>query len=286
MLTDAAIQKLKGGDKDRKVADAGGLYLFVSKGGHKSWRLKYRFDGKERRLGFGPYPEIKLGQARDMRDDAKRLLKQGRDPGYERKRERLANVAKHDHLFESVAREWYKLQKPRWKPHHAKDVITSLERDIFPKLGSFAIADIDKPMVLSVLQAVENRGAVETAHRLRQRLSAIFEHAEVAGLIKANPALIAKLLKRVTKGRRWPALTDLSSIRALIAAVDEAGAHPVTKLASRLMALTAQRPGMIRGAPWREFEGIDWDKLDQPAPDAIWRIPAQRMKLALGSVLN
>lgn len=281
MLTDVAIQRIKPGDKDRKVADSGGLYLFVSKSGGKSWRLKYRFGGKERRLLFGSYPETKLAEAREKRDDAKRLLKQGRDPGYELRRERLANVAKHDHLFEMVAREWFRLQEPRWKRVHANDVITSFERDIFPALGSFAVADITKAMVLSVLQAVENRGAIETARRLRQRLSSVFEHAEARELIGANPAHVTKLLKRAPRGRRWPAMIDLAPLKALITDVDEAGAHPVTKLASRLMALTAQRPGMIRRAPWSEFENIDWAKPDEQAPDALWRIPPARMKLEM-----
>ena len=220
MLTDAAIKKIKAGDKDRKVPDSGGLYLFVTKTGHRSWRLKYRFGGKERRLVFGAYPEISLAGARDMRDGAKRLLKQGRGPGYERKKERLANVAKQDHLLEAVAREWHEIQKPRWKPVHADDVITSLERDVFPTLGSFAVADIDKPMVLSALRAVEDRGAIETARRIRQRLSAIFEYAEAKGLMVANPALVGKSLKKAPSGKRWPALLDLHQIKELVAAVD------------------------------------------------------------------
>jgi integrase len=281
MLTDASIRKIKPADKDRKVADSGGLYLFVTKAGHRSWRLKYRLDGKERVHVLGSYPDVSLAAAREMRDQAKRLIREGRDPNYERKKEKLADAAKHGHLFKALALEWYELQKPRWKPVHADDVITSLERDIFPKLGEFAIADIDKPMVLAVLRAVENRGAVETAKRLRQRLGAIFDHAEAAGLTTINPAHVTKLLKKASSGRRWPALLDLSRIRGLIAAVDDAGANPVTKLASRLIALTAQRPGMVRRAPWSEFEEIEWDRPEARAPDAVWRIPAERMKLEM-----
>lgn len=281
MLTDAVLRKIKAGPKDQKIKDSGGLYLFVSTKGFRSWRLKYRFGGKERLLVFGSYPEVSLAAAREMRDVAKRLLKQGRDPSYERKRERLANSAKHDHLFEAIAREWHELQKPRWKEVHANDVITSLERDIFPKLGQFAVADISKPMVLSVLRSVEDRGALETAKRLRQRLAAVFDHAEAKELISSNPAHVTKLLKRAPSGRRWPALLDLDQIRGLIAAVDTAGANPVTRLASRLTALTAQRPGMIRRAPWSEFEGIDWDRPEADAASALWRIPPARMKLEM-----
>lgn len=281
MLTDAAVRKAKPGDKDYKLADSGGLHLFVTKSGHRSWRLKYRFDSKERRLVFGPYPDISLAQARLMRDDAKRLLREGRDPGYERRRAKVANAVKQEHLFEPVAREWYALQKPRWKAVHASDVITSLERDIFPALGGLAMADITKPILLEVLKRVEKRGAIETAHRLRQRVSAIFDYAEAKGIVDSNPANVGKSLQKVPASKRWPALSDLSQIKALIAAVDGAGANPGTKLASRFIALTAQRPGMIRRAPWTEFEGIDWNSPNQSAPNALWRIPPARMKLEM-----
>ena len=181
MLTDAAVKTAKPRDKDYKLSDSGGLYLFVTRAGHRSWRLKYRFGGKEKRLVFGSYPEIKLAEARRMRDDAKRLLREGRDPAYERRKAKLVNASKQEHLFEEVAREWHSLQKDRWKPVHADDVITSLERDIFPSLGAIAIPDITKPMVVAALRKVEERGAIETARRLRQRLAAIFDHAEAQG---------------------------------------------------------------------------------------------------------
>ncbi len=257
MLTDAAVRKAKAADRDYKLSDSGGLHLFVTKSGHRSWRLKYRFGGKERRLVLGAYPEIGLVAARQMRDDAKRLLREGRDPAYERKKARLANVARHENTFERFAREWHELQKDRWTKVHADDVLTSLERDVFPAIGSLAVTDIDEALVLAVLRPVQQRGAIETSHRLRQRMSAIFKFAKPnAG--NGNPTDVAESLKSVPPGRRWPALTKLDQIHDLIAAVDSAGANPVTRLASRFMALTAQRPGMIRSAPWKELEGIDW----------------------------
>ena len=208
MLTVAVVRNARARDKDYKLADAGGLHLFVTKSGHRSWRLKYRFGGKERRIVFGSYPEVSLAEARQMRDDAKRHLREGRDPHYERKRSKLASAAKQEHLFEAVARQWHALQEPRWKPVHANDVITSLERDVFPELGGLALADITKPLVLETLRKVERRGAVETAHRLRQRISAIFDYAEGAGIVDFNPALVAKSLKKAPARKRWPALTE------------------------------------------------------------------------------
>lgn len=279
MLTDKAIRAAKAAETDYKLSDSGGLYLFVTTKGHKSWRLKYRFDGKEKRLVFGAYPDISLVDARSLRDDARKLLREGRDPSVEARKRKLANVARHRHTFEKVARDWYAEQLARWKPVHASDVITSLERDLFPTLGALPITDIDKPILLAALKTVQSRGAFETTHRLLQRVGAIFNYAGGAGLVEGNPAVGMKAsLTPVPAGKRWPALTDIEEIRTLIEAVDTAPASPVTRLASRFMALTVQRPGMIRSALWSEFEGIDWDDPEAAAPLAIWRVSAGRMK--------
>lgn len=282
MLTDAAIRKAKPRDKDYKLADSGGLYLFVTKAGHRSWRLKYRFADKEKRLVLGSYPDLSLVEARDMRDDAKRMLRDGRDPVIEAKKRKLANVAQMENTFEKVGRQWYADQVARWKPVHAADVITSLERDVFPAIGGLPITDIDEPLLLATLKKVEARGSIETSHRLLQRCSAIFKYGKGLGACRENPAADMKVsLKAVPPARRWPALTDIDEIQALIRAVDCSASHPITRLASRMMALTAQRPGMIRTAPWSEFEGIDWDKPDELADRPLWRIPAARIKLML-----
>lgn len=280
MLTEAAVRKAKPSERDYKLSDSGGLHLFVSKSGHRSWRLKYRHGGKERRLVFGSYPEVSLASARQMRDDAKRLLREGRDPAYERKKQKLANVARHEHTFERYAREWHALQKATWTSVHSEDVLLSLEKNVFPAIGSMAITDIDEAMVLAVLRSVQKRGAIETSHRLRQRMSSIFKFAKPTAK-NGNPTDVSESLQSVPAGRRWPALTDLQDIKALIAAADRAGANPITRLASRFMALTAQRPGMIRTAPWSEFEGIDWEDSNSSAEHATWCIPAERMKQSL-----
>jgi hypothetical protein len=281
MLTDAAARTATAREKDYKLKDSGGLYLFVTTTGHRSWRLKYRFGGKEKRLVLGSYPAIKITDARRLRDEAKQLLRDGRDPAYERQKARLANINRHEHTFEKYARAWHELQRDRWSKVHADDVLDSLERDIFPRLGSMAVTDIDEPMVLATLQLVEERGAIETAHRLRQRMSSIFKFAKAKGAGNGNPTDIAETMKKKPAGRRWPALTTFPEIQTLISVVDGAGANPVTKLASRFMALTAQRPGMIRRAPWTEFEGIDWNIDGDPGSAALWRISADRMKQEL-----
>ena len=282
MLSDAAVRKAKGREKDYKLTDSAGLHLYVTTTGHRSWRFKYRFGDKERRIVFGAYPEVSLAEAREKRDEARRLLRDNRDPAVEARKAKLVSAVRHQNSFEKIAREWHAKQQGRWKSVHASDVITSLERDVFPQLGPIPISDIDAPLVLAVLGPVEQRGSVETAHRLLQRISAVFRYAVGAGMATSNPAAEMKgNLLPVPPRVRWPALTDIDKIRALIATVDAANASPVTKLASRFMALTAQQPGMIRTAGWDEFEGINWDDPGADAADAIWRISAMKMKQVL-----
>ncbi|HEX8444303.1 MAG TPA: integrase arm-type DNA-binding domain-containing protein [Allosphingosinicella sp.] len=168
--------------KDYKLADSAGLYLFVTKTGFKSWRMKYRFGGKERRLVFGPYPEISLIEARKRRDEARRELRADRDPTVEAMKRRVSAVAERDATFEVIGRRWHAQQQVRWAPVHAADVLRSLERDAFPSLGSLPIAQIDAQLVLATLRKVEARGSLETARRTRQRMSAVFVHAISEGI--------------------------------------------------------------------------------------------------------
>ena len=283
MLTELAVKKAVPRDKGYKVTDGQGLHLFVSPGGGKSWRFKYSWGGKERRIVFGSYPEIALKRAREMRDDARRLLREGRDPRLELQRARHARKVGHENTFEMFARSWHEQQKDRWKPVHADDVITSMERDLFPTIGAFPVKDIDEGLMLAALREVERRGAIETAHRLRQRAERVFRFAAGAGAPNANPAVnVRDALKPVPPKKRYPALILLDDIRDLIRAVDRAGASPVTRLCSRFMALVAQRPGMSRNAEWSEFEGIDWSKPDHDVSGAIWRVPADKVKQELG----
>lgn len=282
-LTDAAARKAPAKDKDYKLADSGGLYLFVTKTGFKSWRMKYRFGDKEKRLTFGPYPEVPLAEARDLRDDARRLLRAARDPAIERKKARTGAAAAAGNTFEKVARAWHKAQSPRWAPVHAKKSLRALERDIFPAFGSMPIREVDGPMILTALRKIEARSAIDTAKRIRQHLSGIFAFAMSESLVAVDPAAsVGKALLPIVQKGKQPALTDLVKARQVLIDVEASTTGPLTKLASRLLALTAVRPGIARAAVWSEFEGIDWSKPDEPAPKALWRVPAARMKLELG----
>ena len=279
MLSDAKARKAQPGEKDYKLTDEKGLHLLIRPNGSKLWRHRYRVAGKERLASYGPYPEVTLKEAREKRDATREILRAGRDPAIEARKAAAAAVTDSEHSFESLAREWFELNRPRWVQRHAEDVIGSLERDVFPMLGEFAPGELTPPLILACLRPVENRGAIETASRLRQRIDAVLAYGLSMGLIVSNPAPQVKgALKPVRRGKRQPAITDLAELRALLEKAESSGAYPVTLLASRFLAHTAQRPGTVRGARWEDMRGIEWEG-DEPCPDAVWHIPAEQMKL-------
>lgn len=282
MLTDKAIKVAAAKDKPYKVSDGNGLFLHVSTKGHKTFRFKFRFEKKEQLLIFGTYPDISLAEAREKRGEARKQLRSGCDPRHAFNISKLVGVDSGDKNFEALAREWYELQKPRWKPVHAKDVITSLERDIFPSLGPMPLALIDVTLLLTVLRKIEDRGAIETARRLKQRVNAIFLHARSIGMKVDNPAAdIGLALKPRPPARRFPAIVDLTELRKFMADIDKAGASPVTRLAARFLALTCQRPGMVRHMEWTDLSGIDWGNPSANDVDALWTVPANKLKMDL-----
>ena len=272
-VTDIQAKAAKPKDKPYKLADEKGLYLYVAPTGLRSWRMKYRFLGKEKVLTFGPYPEVKLGAAREKRDAARAILRDGRDPGMAKKIAAAAGAADAENTFETVATAWHELHESKWSPTHAHDVIDSLRRDVFPALGGIPINLITPGIVLETLRVIEQRPAIETARRVRQRMSSVFVYAIASGIGHSDPAAIVRsAMKPLPSKGRQPALTSLIEARALLAAAEAAAASPVTKIASRLLALTAVRPSVLRHAEWLEFEDLEGD-----AP--IWRVPASKMKL-------
>lgn len=279
MLTSAAVKAARPKDRAYKLADDRGLFLYVAPTGLRSWRMKFRYQGREQLLTFGKYPEISLTDARARRDDARVQLGRGENPAGTRQRA-LEVASSADALtFMSTARAWHAARRSRWSAVHAGDVLASLERHVFPAIGALALGDIDAPAVLELLQAVEHAGSIETARRVRQRISAIFAFAIARKMTTENPAaIVADELQPRPAARHQPALQDLAPARELLAAVMALAAAAIVKLASELLALTAVRLAAVRGATWAEFEGIDWDVAGD-APAALWRIPAARMKL-------
>lgn len=272
MLTDTACRKAKPQEKPYKLSDAQGLYLYVTPTGYKSWRWKYRFAGKEKRLVFGSYPEVTLVEARTLREAAARQLRNGTDPSEDKRQRSAAHLARAGATFETVANDWFASQQAMWSERYGKIVRRSLDLDIFPKIGRLPIDGITTPQVIEVLRPIEQRGATETAHRVRQRISEVFARAIGSGIASTDPAAIAaSALGKVKKGK-FPAVRSAQAATAVLKKVEHQPGHPLTKIASRLLALTAVRSGVLRLAEPNEFEG-----LDGPAP--IWRVPAAKMKL-------
>ena len=279
MLTDKAVRALAAREKAYKIADNGGLHLKVSPKGHKSWRLKYRQDGKEQLLTLGAYPEVSLADARAKRDDARKILRSGKDPRHAAKRSKLIGENIGALTFEKAARRWHDIQKVKWRPVHAGNVITSLEANIFPDLGQMPMDEIDKPTLLAVLRKMEARGSIETARRVKQRVASVYRFVNAEGRNLANPALdIDDALKPLPPATRHPALLEMSKIRAMLFDIDRAASHPVTRLASRFLALTAQRPGMVRFIRWDEITGVDWGDAHQDTNNATWLVPSDKIK--------
>src|ERR1700751_5898135 len=162
MLTDAQVRKVQKADKPYKLCDTGGLYLYVTATGGKLWGLKYRLGGKERLLSIGPYPGVGLADARATAAEAKKMLREGKDPSLEKRRQRLTVATDGGDTFEAIAREWHAINKGQWVDLHAYDVLHSLERDVFPDLGAIPIKDITAANVLAVLRKIEKRPALET----------------------------------------------------------------------------------------------------------------------------
>lgn len=268
MLSNAAVKAARPKPRAYKMFDERGLYLFVAPTGLRAWRMRYKIAGREKLLSLGHWPDVQLVDARTNAEEARRLIAQGVDPSSR------ANLHVQIRTFESVAREWHAHHCVRWTDRHADDVIGSLESNVFSDIGPLPIGAIGAPAVLQVLRDVEARGSIETARRIRQRISAVFAFAIAEGLVDHDPAaVVGKALRPSPPSRRQPAVVAIDEARALLLACDRAGGPPIVRMASRFLALTAVRMGALLGARWSEFEQLDGD-----AP--IWRIPAARMKIA------
>lgn len=263
-LTDSAIKSAKPADKPCKLADAQGLYLLVNPTGSKLWRLKYRFDGKEKTLAFGAYPAVGLQKARQLRDEARQLLADGQDPGEHKK------AAKREtrHTFEELAREWHRYNARRWAPATADKAMLYLEKDLFPIIGHKPVATITRPELVELVRRIESRGALNVAKKVRQWLSQVFRYALAKGAVEANPAtdlnVLAEHAPRVEHHPHIPC----AELPELLKRLDAGRANVMTRQAVRLLLLTGVRPGELRQAPWAEFD----------LEAAVWTIPAERMK--------
>ncbi|WP_345812552.1 integrase arm-type DNA-binding domain-containing protein [Paraburkholderia sp. PREW-6R] len=267
-LTDVAVRNAKPRDKLYRLFDERGMYLEVSAAGGKWWRLKYRFDGKEKRLSLGTYPDVSLKDARDRRDEARKLLANGVDPSVERKVQKAATIERAANSFEAVAREWFARQSPGWATTHAEKVMGRLEKDVFPWLGGRAIADIKSPEVLTVLRRVEARGALDTAHRVHQNCGQVFRYAIATGRAERDVSADLRGALPPARHTHFASVTEPAEVAGLLRALDGFAGTFVVQCALRLAPLLFVRPGELRTAQWAQ---IDLDK-------AQWRYRVSKTK--------
>ncbi len=272
MLSDAMIRSLKAGPKPTKHADGGGLFILVNPDGKKHWRLSYRFAGKQKLLSGGPYPIVKLSDARKWRDEAKAHLLEGRDPSTIRKAEKKALAAKGQDAFEIVAREWLHTRSKVWSERYARITRTRLEQDIFPGLGSVPIGDIDPVMLLTELRKIEQRGSVEMAHRIRNHVGEVFRYGIATQRCRSDPSRdIAPAMMRPAPVKHR-AKVDARDLPQFFAKLAQDEGTRMSHLALRWTMLTMVRTQETRFATWSEIEGLDGN---QP----LWRITPDRMKM-------
>lgn len=268
-LTELKVKNAKPAPKEYKLFDGGGLFLLVTPAGGKLWHLKYRFAGKEQKLTFGAYPTTSLADARQRREDAKRLLSNGVDPG-NIKRTQKKEQAAEQRTFEMVAREWFAKNEPAWSASHCATVMSRLERDIFPVIGTRPIAETKRAEIISLLKGIETRGKIETAKRIKIYCGQIFRYALNNDWIDSNPTADLKtgdILAKVEE-KHHAAITDPKLVAELLRAIDAYTGTFVVKCALKLAPMFFVRPGELQKAEWSEFD------LDA----AEWNIPASRMK--------
>ena len=220
-LTDVKIKSSKPGAKPYKLYDERGLFLIVTPTGGKWWRFKYRFDNKEKLLSLGIYPEIGLRDARDRRDEARKLLAHSIDPGLHRKAQKMLKQAQAANSFEAVAREWHAKYAPTWAEHHGDRILRRLERDIFPWIGNRAIAEISAPEVLAAARRIERRGALETAHRALANCGQVFRYAVATGRALRDPTGDLRGALPPVRVAHFSAVTEPGKVAALLRALDQ-----------------------------------------------------------------
>ncbi|CAI9397161.1 MULTISPECIES: tyrosine-type recombinase/integrase [Citrobacter] len=262
------VDAAKPREKAYKLADGAGLYLEVVPSGSRYWRMKYRFNGKEKRMAFGVYPAVSLAQARALRDEAKKKLAEGIDPSFAKKEEKLVRDVQLNNTFQAVALEWHGTKVSRWSEGYASDIIEAFNKDIFPYIGQLPVNDIKPLVLLNVLRRMESRGATEKAKKVRQRCSEVFRYAIVTGRAEYNPAADLTSAMSGHESKHYPFLT-VEELPDFFKALSSYTGSPLVVLAARLLILTGVRTGELRGAFWSEF---DLEK-------AVWEIPAERMKM-------
>jgi integrase len=267
-LSDKTVRSAKPKDKQYKLADAQGMHLLVKPNGGKYWQLRYRFAGKEKLLALGTYPQVSLLEAREKRLKARKLLEQNVDPLQAKQEEKRQATYKSENTFSLIMQEWHEARIGGWTPRHAAKILRRFEVDVFPSLAHRPINEITPPELLSVVRAIESRGAIDIAHRVLQTCSQIFRYAIAIGKAERDISADLRGALKTRKKAHYAYLkaVDLPEFLSKLEAYD---GNLQTKLAIKLLMLTFVRTVELRGAKWEE---INFDA-------AEWRIPAERMKM-------
>ncbi|MDM3871820.1 integrase arm-type DNA-binding domain-containing protein [Porticoccus sp. W117] len=268
-LTDTKIRSLKPRDKKVKVSDGRGLQLHVMPNGGKYWKYAYRFAGKQKELALGVYPDVSLKDARNRRDEARKQVAKGVNPQDVRRAMRHAGIEANANSFKVVALEWFDKKMSDKSKSHRDRTLRALQKDIFPYIGHRPISQVSSSELLRVLRKIENRGAIETAKRARQTCGQIFRYAIITDRAENDPAapLVDALLP--AQKRHLAAITEPDEVGKLLLAIDGFQGTSTVKAALRLSPLLFCRPGELRHMEWVE---INFN-------DAIWEIPAEKMKM-------
>lgn len=258
-LNNTVIRNLKKPSKTTRLFDGGGLYLEATPQGGKYWRMKYRFLGKEKRLALGVYPDVSLKMARQRREEARRLLADGIDPGDHKKSLLESKKENFNNTFKSVADEWHQKQSNTWTDKHAESVKRRLELNVFPWLGDRPIADITPKEILPVIRRIEDRGALETAHRSLRYCSQVFRYGVAIGKVTTDPCRDLRGALPPIRVKHRAAITEPVKVGELLRAIDGYDGTMIVKSAMKLAPLVFVRPGELRQAEWKD---IDLDKAE------------------------
>ncbi len=267
-LSDTKVRTAKPQENEYRLFDGGGLFLLVTPSGGKYWHFKYRFGEKDKRISFGPYPEISLAEAREKREEARKQIAHGIDPSVARKAMKQAETTEAE-TFEVIAREWHMKFTPTWSTIHATTMMARMERDIFPWIGARPIKEIKAPELLAVLRRIESRGALETAHRIRTIAGQVLRYAVATGRAERDCSGDLRGALPQPGEHHHAAITDPKEVAPLLRAIDGYQGGFVVKCALRLAPMFFVRPGELRQAEWAE---IDLD-------ERVWNIPAHKMKM-------
>jgi integrase len=259
-LKDLEIRKAKPQAKPYKLSDEKGLFLLVHPNGSRYWRQKYRFDGKEKLLSHGSYPEVSLSDARERRDNARKMLASGVDPGEHQKAKKAARVESAANSFEVIAREWFGKFSPNWAETHSQKIIRRLEADVFPWIGNQPVNEIKAMEILAVVSRIHKRGALDTAHRAKQNIGQVMRYATVTGRAERDPTVDLRGALPTPEKKHYAAFTETESLGEFLRAIDGCKGSFVVLAALRIAPFLFVRPGELRQAEWSEIdlEKAEW----------------------------